>query len=1279
MHNERNDNTLFVPFIGDGFISSNEDINNAKPIKILRDTGASQSLVLSSVLPLQIQDFTQPNTITLKGLGTDPVHVFLREVFLLSTVYTGWVNVGITETLPIPGVQMLLGNDIAGHRVTFASDPKQFDSIYHEGAISTAPKQTDTTAHEITNATHPKQLMNTGPTMTNILDPSRVESTSISVNSAREPEQSDIACKHMTNDTFPKYAECTNAVPTEKADLTAEPFDLPQSEHAQILPTAAVTRSMTTQKNAITTVEYNEEDGNILQSSAQKHGEHDCLPGSGENDGGENEHLDLVTGVGTTKSNNSFKSSEDTPFVDLSESIYTQLTLESNDNESVRQQFMREQRRDTELNGYFDRVVEKERAGEEPVCFYVDDGVLVRHWSPPHTSPGQEWKVKKQIVVPRPYRPQIMSMAHDLPIAGHLGIRKTFVRITNEFWWPSVKRDIANYCKRCHVCQLAGKPNQPIPKAPLQPIPVYDEPFSRIIIDCVGPLPKTKGGNAYLLTMMCQTSRFTEAIPLRNIKTQTIVKALIKFFTWVGLPKVIQCDQGSNFTSNLFQQVLAELGVSQIHSSAYHPESQGALERFHQTLKSMLRKFCIEHHKEWDESIPMLMFAARESHQEALGFSPFEIVYGHTVRGPLKAFKEGLLSENNASPLLNYVLQFREKLNDVVMFARDNLEKSQTQMKNNYDTHSKERTFQVNDKVLVLLPQSDPLDARYSGPYDIVEKVSELNYVIRTPDRRKKKQLVHINLIKRYHEPNQELPLSSDINQKNCNFSDTLPCDDESDCDNECEIVLPPEPVNDNSAICINAPSSPASTEDQGLNQDLQHLSQEQQHQLTQLLLSFSGLFGGSPSMTDKTTHDINLSSTTPIHQHGYRLSPTKRAILKEEIEKLLEAKIIKPSRSPWSSPCLLVPKSDGTHRLVVDFRKINNITIPDRYPMPRIDDLIDTVASAKYISKLDLVKGYHQIPLEEDSKEVTAFVTPFGLYEYNAMPFGLMNAPATFQRLMNNVLAGIENVVVYLDDIVVFSDSWEDHLHRLEVVLARLRDANLTVNPKKCDFAGRYVTYLGHSVGNGSVSPVDIKIEPIMEFPTPKDKKQLMRFLGMTGYYRRFCENYAETTVVLTNLLKKGSKYEWTNECQNAFEKLKSLLINAPVLAAPKEDQPWSLVVDASHHAAGAVLQQMGNDGFEHPVAYFSKKFNPAQINYSTIEKECLALVMATTHFSPYLPTSEPITVFCDHNPLVFLKKMTNSNQRLTRWALFLQQYNLEIRHIPGRDNVLADSLSRM
>ena len=352
---------------------------------------------------------------------------------------------------------------------------------------------------------------------------------------------------------------------------------------------------------------------------------------------------------------------------------------------------------------------------------------------------------------------EIIELAHGTPLAGHLGVRKTCQKVLQHLYWPRLKSDVAQYCRSCHICQVVGKPNQKIPPAPLLPIPAFEEPFSRILIDCVGPLPKTKAGHQYLLTIMCTSTRFPEAIPLRNIKTPAIVKALVKFFTLVGLPKIIQSDQGSNFMSRVFQQVVHQLGIQQLKSSAYHPESQGALERFHQTLKNMIRTFCLQYEKDWDDGVHLLLFAAREAVQESLGFSPFELVFGHTVRGPLKLVKEKWLDEHTDLNLLDYVSKFKEKLYYACKVAQDNLKHVQHRMKVWYDKNAKVRIFQPGDKVLVFLPvPGQPLKAKYCGPYEIDTKINNLNYIVKTPGRRKQNRVCHVNMLTPYLERKNE-------------------------------------------------------------------------------------------------------------------------------------------------------------------------------------------------------------------------------------------------------------------------------------------------------------------------------------------------------------------------------------------------------------------------------------------------------------------------------------------------------------------------------------------
>ena len=280
---------------------------------------------------------------------------------------------------------------------------------------------------------------------------------------------------------------------------------------------------------------------------------------------------------------------------------------------------------------------------------------------------------------------------------------------------------------------------------------------------------------------------------------------------------------------------------------------------------------------------------------------------------------------------------------------------------------------------------------------------------------------------------------------------------------------------------------------------------------------------------------------------------------------------------------------------------------------------------------------------------------------------------------MINKIIAGLEDCQGYIDDLIVYGDSWEQHLSWVRNFLNWLRTAKLTVNLVKSEFGCAQVTYLGHVVGQGKVSPVNVKIEAIVEFPAPTSRKEVMRFLGMAGYYRKFCKNFSTVAEPMTQLLKKDQSFVWTRECQDSFNKIKSLLISAPVLATPNFSKPFILTIDASNVGMGAVLMQEDSHGIDHPLTYFSYKFKESQRNYSTSEKDTLALLLALKHYDFYVSAAQfPLVIYTDHNPLVFLNRLKNKNQRLLRWSLTLQYYDLDICHIPGKDNVIADALSR-
>ncbi|XP_072178114.1 uncharacterized protein [Diadema setosum] len=518
------------------------------------------------------------------------------------------------------------------------------------------------------------------------------------------------------------------------------------------------------------------------------------------------------------------------------------------------------------------------------------------------------------------------------------------------------------------------------------------------------------------------------------------------------------------------KELMYQLGIQQIKSSAYHPQSQGALERYHQTLKTMLKVYCQDNPRDWDKGIPFLLFAAREVPNESIGFSPFELVFGHEPRGPLKVVKEQLLSdeEDKDSNALDYISMFRERLVRANEVAREHLKSSQQTMKEIFDRKAKSRVFEVGDKVLVLLPlPGDALKAKFSGPYVVERKLGKETYVVSMPDRRKTKRVCHVNMLKKYHER-----------------------------------------VEDVGAV-----------------------------------------------VSESVLHSAEKSA--------------------EECE------------------------PDAADSQSVSFKS----------------GMIPRVENSKALENPELLLSHMSDSERQDVVDI-------------------------FQEFPE-----------VCNDVLVFSNTWEEHVAHLRELFQRLSHAGLVVNLAKCEFGKACVTYLGHKVGRGRVAPRDAKVRAIVDFPVPSSKRELQRFLGMCGFYRRFVPNFSHLVVPLTDLLKKGTTFLWSASCQDAFQKLKAVLMNDPVLIAPNFERSFQLATDASDRGVGAVLLQDDDNGHSKPVCFFSKKLNRHQQKYSTVEKECLSVVLAVQHFEAYLDGGRDIVVYTDHNPLTFLERFKHKNQRLFRW----------------------------
>ena len=425
--------------------------------------------------------------------------------------------------------------------------------------------------------------------------------------------------------------------------------------------------------------------------------------------------------------------------------------------------------------------------------------------------------------------------------------------------------------------------------------------------------------------------------------------------------------------------------------------------------------------------------------------------------------------------------------------------------------------------------------------------------------------------------------------------------------------------------------------------------------------------------------HEINTGLATPIRQAMRRTPKGFEGEEERYLKEQLEAGVVVPSNSPWSSPVCLVRKKDGTVRWCVDYRKLNDVTAKDAYPLPRIDSCLDCLAKAKLFSTLDMQSGYWQLELAEKDRSKTAFITKYGLYEYVTLPFGLCGAPSTFQRCMEMVLRGLQwkTLLLYLDDIIVISSNIEEHFHRLDEVFSRLNQAGLKLKPSKCHLFKHEVLFLGHIVGEPGIKPNPDLVSSIKEWKSPKSTKQVQQFLGLANYYRRFIQNFSEIAAPLSQLTKKETVFKWTAECQESMDTIKHKLCEPPILAYPEHGSPYILDTDASNTGVGGILSQV-QEGKERVICYGSKKLDKAQQNYCVTRRELLAVITFVTQFRHYLLGQE-FLLCTDHGSLRWLCNFKQPEGQIARWLEILSQYNFKIVHRAGKRHQNADALSRI
>jgi transposase InsO family protein len=916
------------------------------------------------------------------------------------------------------------------------------------------------------------------------------------------------------------------------------------------------------------------------------------------------------------------------------------------------EEFRKQQQEDQSLQSCWNHAHEKPDQSKRTSQYVTKNGLLYRHY-----RKGEE--EYHQLVVPSKLRLAVLHMGHDQPMAGHLGCRRTLERIWQTFYWPGIAGDVRRYCRSCDICQRTV-PKGRVRKVYLGRVPLVSEPFSKVAIDIVGPIiPLSQSKNRYILVIVDYATRYPEAVPLKNIDSETVAEALWMVWTRVGVPAEVLTDRGTQFTSETMKQVHRLLGTKGITTTPYHAQANGLVERFNATLKTMLKRLCAERPKDWDRYIPAALFAYREVPQESSGYAPFELLYGRKVRGPAAILKQAWTAEDpmvdqDTRTVAQYVVDLRDRIEKTCLEAQKNLSKAAEKYAGYFNKKAVERVFEPGSEVLLLLPEKhNKLQVAWRGPYQVLERIGDWDYRILI---RGKSKTFHANLLKQY------------VKREDANVAHVVADQGEPE-----EVPLHPQ-----GGIPLIPLQAEEDVKDVRFAQDLPADSQEE---IRKLCEDYFIIFTDLPLHSTKGECEVVVETDVPVRVTQYPLPHSQEETVKQEVEQMLRMGVIEPASSPYSSPIVLVKKKDGKIRFCVDFRRLNKVVRFDGEPLPDIDAIFARLGSAKFFSKLDLSKGYWQIPMNPMDKPKTAFTTPLGQFQWTVMPFGLKTAGAVFSRVMRRILEPLQNPDIhnFMDDVLVASETWKAHLASLRQVFKRLKEVNMSARPTKCLLGASQTSFLGHQVGDGKLWPETDKVEKIRDAERPGTKKQLRAFLGLAGYYRKFVPGYAQTALPLTDRTKakQPEKVSWDNAAEKAFKELKTALTCFPVLILPDQKKPFVLRTDASGTGMGAVLMQDHGQGLQ-PVAYASKKFSGAEKNYHTIEQECFAVVWGIRKFYPFL-YGRHFTVESDHHPLKYIERIRPVSRRLMGWALELQTHAFDVRTIPGKENVGADYLSRL
>ena len=745
--------------------------------------------------------------------------------------------------------------------------------------------------------------------------------------------------------------------------------------------------------------------------------------------------------------------------------------------------------------------------------YYIDqkNGLMYRQFTSP---PEKGSVVHKQLVLPHSLRESVLEVAHDSILGGHLATKKTYDRVTSNFFWPGAHDDVSRYCQSCDICQRTI-PKGRCGKTPLVAMPIIGEPFARVEIDLVGPLPMSRRKHRWILTLVDCATRYPEAIPMKGIDTIECAEELVNIFSRIGIPQEILSDRGSQFVSDLMREISRLLSVRQLQTTPYHAQCNGLVERWNGTLRRMIQKMAAEKPSDWDRYIPALLFSYGEVAQASLGFSHFELVYGRSVRGPMSVLRDIWADEDineQTKTTYQYVLELRERLESTCKLAHDELRKAQGNQHKWFNKKAKAKHLKEGDQVLLLLPTKlNKLEMQWQGPFDIIKKVRENDYVINLDGQHK---MFHANMLRKYLVRKtidngmvilcgcRHLEIATGGMAENDSLEETDTCEERSDDIKYCPL------------------RATQTWKDVKISTDL---NEDLQREVRQLLEEYSDVLTDIPGKTNLAECNIELTDDIPFRVEAYPVPYTLKKEMDKEVSEMMKADIIESSVSEYASSPVVVRKPDGSVRYCIDFRKLNAKTVFDAEPVPNQEVILNRMGGDNFISRLDLTKGFWQVPIKEEDRKYTAFSTDQGLMQFKYMPFGLVNALAIFCRMVRKLLYDVNYVDAYVDDIVPHTATWDDHMHTLREVLQKLRQHGLTAKPSKCEIGHAKLDLLGHVVGGGSIQPQDRKIEKILEMRKPETKKELRSFLGTVGFHQKYIDKYGEKGKSLNRSVEEG------------------------------------------------------------------------------------------------------------------------------------------------------------